>query len=1049
MDNNMNTSWWQRCRPSTRRLVQLYSALLYNAHLKGFIDGEIYVGKTKYACVPGFNCYSCPGAVGACPLGSIQNALASSGHQAGWYVLGIIALFGVILGRTICGWLCPLGLIQELLNKIPTPKIRKSRITRAISWLKYILLAVFVVAIPLWFGLRHNLPLPGFCKYICPAGTFEGAMGLLSNPANTPKFSMLGILFTRKFIIMLVIGALCIFCYRSFCRFICPLGAIYGFFNRFNVIGVKVDENRCNGCGNCVRNCGMDVRHVGDHECINCGKCMDVCAQKAISIKAGSYTLRAPEGGCADDTEHSEQSRKHFAKVFWGVALGVLCVALLWFNFLDPTVKKRSAAKPTPTPPAATATVTPETEPAAGSDAASSGDETAAPVSFESDAPIGYEVGQQLADFTTPTFDGGEFHLADTRGKIVFINLWGTYCTPCVKELPDFEALYEQHPDDVAMLAVHSSMTGEVEPQDFVKTKGWEDWKIQFALDDEDNDTIFTIVNGSTTLPQTIVLNRRGEVIYNEARAVTPAMLDALYQQADASVPAAPAAAQASAPASPAPAEEAAPAPAAEETAAAPEATPAPEAEETAAAPEAAPAEKAAGPYQILVTDQAGNPVVGATVQFCSDSTCMLAKTGSDGIAVFDSEPGSYTVHVQKVPKGYVSDSTEYTAPAEPGLMTIVLEGGSAAAAAGQEPAAAEKSAADENEDRYVIDEPKIGLHFVMPEKYRNLKGTFDLSAGYLDDGILQITTQYFAVSEKDMEAYNEFAEDYINAWLAEEELPEAPDPSWMSGREAAYLFEVFSMNSNRSEEELHQELAEHNGYRGDNFAWFEKIGSDGEYSFYAGQYPEFEEYKEEYREAMGEYFDEFESLVTDRESFLGALTLSAPGVEQNSLKPGDAVSFETTDLDGNPVSSKELFAGSKVTMVNLWATWCHACKEELPALAELAKQFEKNGCQIVGICLDADEEGMDELAREILKQNGVDYLNLVPPEGVDDLFPTITFPTSFFFDSEGRMIGEPIRGAYVEQYLPALEAALGQTSEQSSCLTGSTSSTEVSSHVL
>jgi thiol-disulfide isomerase/thioredoxin len=135
--------------------------------------------------------------------------------------------------------------------------------------------------------------------------------------------------------------------------------------------------------------------------------------------------------------------------------------------------------------------------------------------------------------------------------------------------------------------------------------------------------------------------------------------------------------------------------------------------------------------------------------------------------------------------------------------------------------------------------------------------------------------------------------------------------------------------------------------------------------------------------------------------------------------------------------------------MVNLWATWCHACKEELPALAELAKQFEKNGCQIVGICLDADEEGMDELAREILKQNGVDYLNLVPPEGVDDLFPTITFPTSFFFDSEGRMIGEPIRGAYVEQYLPALEAALGQTGEQTGGLTGSTSSTEVSSHVL
>ena len=553
--DNVKTSWWQRHRPSTRRLVQLYSALLYNAHLRGFIDGEIYVGRTKIACVPGFNCYSCPGAVGACPLGSIQNALASSGHQAGWYVLGILSFFGVILGRTICGWLCPLGLIQELLHKIPTPKIRKSRLTRVLTWLKYILLAVFVAAIPLWYGLKHNLPLPGFCKYICPAGTLEGAIGLLSNPANTAKFSMLGILFTRKFIIMLAIGLLCVFCYRSFCRFICPLGAIYGFFNRFNVIGVKVDGSRCNHCGNCVRTCEMDVRHVGDHECINCGRCMDACAQKAISIKAGNYTLKAPAGGCADDSEHSETSRKHFARVFWGVALGLLCAALLWFNFLDPTVRKRSIAKPAP---ATASTVTasagqeeagietgadasaptdfPEkdargTEKASAETAAAPAGEAPEAASFESDAPIGYEVGQQLADFTVPTFDGGEFHLADTRGKVTFINLWGTYCTPCVQELPEFEKLLQEHEGEIAMLAVHSSLTGEVEPQDYVTDKGWDNWELSFALDNDD-DEIFGIVNGSTTLPQTIVLNRRGEVIYNHVGSVTPEMLAALYDQA-------------------------------------------------------------------------------------------------------------------------------------------------------------------------------------------------------------------------------------------------------------------------------------------------------------------------------------------------------------------------------------------------------------------------------------------------------------------------------------------------------------------------------------
>ena len=1044
--DNVKTSWWQNHRPSTRRLVQLYSALLYNAHLKGFIDGEIYVGKTKFACVPGFNCYSCPGAVGACPLGSIQNALASTGNQAGWYVLGIISLFGVILGRTICGWLCPLGLIQELLHKIPTPKIKKSRITRVFSWLKYILLAVFVVALPLWYGLEHNMPLPGFCKYICPAGTFEGAMGLLSNPANTPKFAMLGILFTRKFIIMLGIGLLCIFCYRSFCRFICPLGAIYGFFNRFNVVGVKVDESRCNHCGSCVRSCGMDVRHVGDHECINCGKCMEVCAQKAISIKAGSYTLKAPEGGCADDTAQTVASRKNFARILWGVALGVLCAALLWFNFLDPTVRKRSAQKPAPTPPAAAATAAP-----AESSEAAPVPAPAEEVSFESRAPIGYEVGQQLQDFTVSTFDGGEFHLADHRGQIVIINLWGTYCTPCVQELPEFEKLCEEHEGEVAILAVHSSMTGDVEPQDYVVSKGWDKWDIDFTLDD-DNDTIFGIVNGSTTLPQTIVLNRRGEVIYNMARSLTPEMLGALYKQADESVPAAPGSGSAipTPPEAPASAAEPAaaaqpaamPSPALTEAAASEsteQAAPAPAAEEK-PQPEAA-AKEAAGPYQVLVTDEAGDPVPGVTVQFCSDSTCVLGKTGDDGIAAFDSAAGSYTIHIQKVPQGFARDKTEYTAPEEPGLVTIVLKAEKAEAenadapAAGTEPAEAapapetdESTEAAKGSDPFVFDAPKIGFHFEVPEKYRHLKGTLDWSGSYLDDGILQFTATYYAIPKDRIEEYFDYIGVAVQAMAAGEEVPEAPVPGWDNYGISTVAYDAFIISSDRGEEDLRKELKDHNGWREDNFGWFEKIGSDGEYSFYVGQYAELEENKEKHRDAMGDCFEEFEEIVTDRDTFLSALTLKAPDQQKTNLEIGETVAFETTDLDGNPISSKDLFAAGKVTMINLWATWCHACREELPELAEIAKEYEGRGCRIVGICLDADEEGIPEEAKEILKEAGVEYLNLVPPEGVDNLLPTISYPTSFFFDSEGRLIAEPIRGAYIEEYRPALDKALDQT---------------------
>ncbi len=490
MDNSMKISWWQAHKPTTRRLVQLYSALLHNAYLKGFITGRIYTGNAKYACVPGFNCYSCPGAAGSCPLGSIQNALASAGHRAGWYVLGIILLYGVILGRTVCGWLCPLGLIQELLHKIPTPKIRKSRVTRAVSWLKYVILAVFVIALPLIYGLRFQVPLPAFCKYICPAGTFEGAVGHLANPANVSYYSMLGVLFTRKFVIMLVIGLACIFCYRSFCRFICPLGAIYGLFNRFNVIGVKVDADRCNHCGACVRHCGMDVRCVGDHECINCGKCMDVCSQGAISIKAGRITLKAPAAGCAGDPPDAPAKRWKLGRTIWGAALALLCFALVWFNFLDPAAK------------------------------------TAPAESYASEAPVGHETGQQLEDFTLQCYDGSQFHLADTRGKVTFINFWATYCTPCVHELPYFSELYKEHGDDIAMVAVHSKLVTD-DPVQFLADK---DFSMPFATDTD--DAVMNIVGGTGTLPQTVVLNRKGEVVYNQAGSVTPEVLAALYDEA-------------------------------------------------------------------------------------------------------------------------------------------------------------------------------------------------------------------------------------------------------------------------------------------------------------------------------------------------------------------------------------------------------------------------------------------------------------------------------------------------------------------------------------
>ncbi len=379
-------SWWQRHKPTKRRLIQLYAALLVNANIKGFFTGSIYKGGTKYLCVPGLNCYSCPGAVGACPLGALQNALAQSGTAAPYYVLGILILFGLLLGRTICGFLCPVGLGQELLYKIKTPKLKKSRYTRILSYLKYVILAVFVVALPLIYGLmgENGGQLPAFCKYLCPAGTLGGAIGLLINPANADYFASLGALFTWKFCVLVAICVACVFVFRAFCRFLCPLGALYGFFNKIALLGIKLDKNKCTDCGLCISHCKMDVKRVGDHECINCGECMDVCPAKAISWKGGKLFLHknavetapaaepvdlrgnvtssafsapvktaspietpapvetpaveetvAPVAETVAPAARRKRSRGFWLQVTaWAAALAVLCGALVYYNFI-------------------------------------------------------------------------------------------------------------------------------------------------------------------------------------------------------------------------------------------------------------------------------------------------------------------------------------------------------------------------------------------------------------------------------------------------------------------------------------------------------------------------------------------------------------------------------------------------------------------------------------------------------------------------------------------------------------------------------------------
>ena len=456
--------WFASHKPSKRRLIQLYAALLFNANLKGFGNGRIYRGSLKGICAPGINCYSCPAASAACPLGSLQNALTAANKSIPYYMVGIILLYALLLGRWICGFLCPFGLIQDLIYKIKTPKIKKNRFTKILSKLKYVILAVFVFALPLIYSFREFV-LPAFCKYICPAGTLEGAVGLLSNPENENMFSMLGPLFTWKFFLLVVFMLGAVFIYRFFCRFFCPLGLIYGLFNKISFIGVSVENDKCTECGRCLSVCKMDISKVGDTECIQCGDCISECPTSAIYRRGPRFLIDpgAPNGKIDEKTEKKNRIGQRIIAALLAV---ILCVALVYYNFIDKV---------------------PETT-------------------------TGAEVGQMCPDDEIPLYNSDQtfgFSVTTTNSKVRVINFWGTWCGPCVAELPHFDELASEFDGKAVFIAIHSSYAADT-ALDFIH-ENYPDSKMLFGQNDE-SDSYFYALGGGDTWPMTLVLDSEGVI---------------------------------------------------------------------------------------------------------------------------------------------------------------------------------------------------------------------------------------------------------------------------------------------------------------------------------------------------------------------------------------------------------------------------------------------------------------------------------------------------------------------------------------------------------
>ena len=244
-----------------RGWIQAIATLLTNIHIPNLLKGKIYQGKIKTVCVPGLNCYSCPAATGACPIGAFQAVVGSSRFKF------------------------PFGWFQDLLHKIPGKKFSTARL-KLLRYLKYMILIVFVILLPMFVTNSVGMGDPFFCKYICPQGVLEGAIPL--SLGNTAIRSALGTLFSFKCLILITVVVLSILFYRPFCKWICPLGAIYSLFNKISFLNIKVESSKCVGCNKCSKACKMDIdvcKTPNHPECIGCGACIKACPKDAIQYQ--------------------------------------------------------------------------------------------------------------------------------------------------------------------------------------------------------------------------------------------------------------------------------------------------------------------------------------------------------------------------------------------------------------------------------------------------------------------------------------------------------------------------------------------------------------------------------------------------------------------------------------------------------------------------------------------------------------------------------------------------------------------------------------------
>lgn len=338
------------------------------------------------------------------------------------------------------------------------------------------------------------------------------------------------------------------------------------------------------------------------------------------------------------------------------------------------------------------------------------------------------------------------------------------------------------------------------------------------------------------------------------------------------------------------------------------------------------------------------------------------------------------------------------------------------------------------SEDGSVVEFPKAGVTFTLPESFKNTKGFLPSGGGEMieGDGVFCMYYNYVALSEDD---YNKL----LVAYRSDQDNPQKYEDFF--NPRVLGLFSVYAADKNRSAEEIGQYLKQLYQDRGTPLSddspmeGAQLIGRAGEYNFYFLNETQPDVEIEEDNSSFSKDYDlagfneEYAALVEDvKNACPGLMTFSEPEKSGNEAEPGTGVSFDAVDLDGHPVTSKDLFSQNKVTMINIWASFCGPCINEMPELEKLYAEFRKEGCGIIGVLGDAvskEDTAIIDEGKKILSDAGVTYPNVIAWEGIDGQLPFNAFPTTYFVDAQGKVIGSPIVGANVSSYSARLREAL------------------------